>query len=121
MATANMEFLTREELLSFRTATTLLGYLEVLEKRDEAERGKVVNLEAYSLRGRTSDVFLYSKLSQLADLLVRSNELIAVLPGGESRGSIEITAVLEDLPGPDADDELTDSIKDLYMTSNPKQ
>ena len=57
MASSGLKFLSRDELLSFRTATTLLRYLYVLEKRDEAEGGKVANLLIQSNKAKVLPEF----------------------------------------------------------------
>ena len=82
-----MDFLNREELLSFRTASTLLGYLDIIEQRGEVEKGKIMQPESYQKSGRKSEVFLHSKISHLANVLIRSNE---VIPAGEAADGVEI-------------------------------
>ena len=102
MESLGLDFLSREELLSFRTATTLLGYLDITEQRGEVEKGKVVQLEAHEGR---SKLFSYSKLSHFTNMLIRNNEVVAVVPAAEAAETVEVIAVVEE---------------DLYLTQNPR-
>ena len=92
-----MEFLSRKDLLSFRAATTILGYLDVIEQRGDVEPGKLLRLENYEHSGRDSEVHLYSKLSHFANILVREHEVLTVVPAWETAETVEITAAIEQL------------------------
>lgn len=92
-----MDFPTREELLKFRTTTTLLAHLNVLEIPRELEEYPIPRWSRYK-PGR-SEKRQRALLSHFMRLLVRSNEALAIAHTGHTGQGLSITAVLEDNVG----------------------
>lgn len=70
-------FLTRNEILEFRSITTLLSYTDVAETTDEGKRSGYVRFRDHDSQG---EVQLWENLNRLVNILVRGVEVVAILP-----------------------------------------
>ena len=82
------DFLSRDEILVYRTITTLLALTDVAESTTEAERSRC--RESKDPRGT------WERLNQFVNLLVRDVEVVAILTrGGKGSLSNEVTVIKE--------------------------
>ena len=95
------EFPTRQEILQYRTLTTLLARTDVVETSDEPERGRY--------RAQSTSPGLWEYLNDFVNLLVRDTEIVAILPCGPSNTlPADVTLVKDVLASHDQEAERLD-------------
>ena len=86
------KYISEEQILHYRTLTSLLHHTEVVETTASGERSAYLNLDK---EPPSTDKALYTQLSFFTTLLVRNEEVVAVLPCGERQHSVDVTVVQE--------------------------
>lgn len=82
MSSPSTRFPSREALLDFKTASYLLSNLEEFPS-EKQKQGVVLNDDHELLKSRPDDKIAYLQLTNVANLLVRSDEIIAIAPAKE--------------------------------------
>ena len=81
-------YITEQQMLHYRTLTTLLAQTEVMEETRDGERSKYLDLAKVS---KPTNKALYWAFSDFTAPLVRGDEVVAVLPTGESAKAVDVT------------------------------
>ncbi|KAL8707448.1 MAG: hypothetical protein Q9220_007536 [cf. Caloplaca sp. 1 TL-2023] len=79
-------------MLHYRTLTTLLAQTEVVESTRDGERIEYADLAQVPL---PIDKALYTAFNHFTTLLVRDDEVVAVLPSGERANAVDVTIAHE--------------------------
>ncbi|KAL8921380.1 MAG: hypothetical protein Q9172_004044 [Xanthocarpia lactea] len=98
------KYISEEQILNYRTLTSLLAHTEVVEETGESRRSQYLNLDT---QPPSTDKSLFTALSYFTTLMVRDSEVVAVLPCGERPALVDLTVVQEP-------DQLT-------VTRNPRE
>ena len=85
-------YITEQQMLHYRTLTTLLAQTEVIEETRDDQRSKYLDLTKVP---EPTNKALYSAFSYFTALLVRGDEVVAVLPTRESAKAVDVTVVHE--------------------------
>ncbi len=86
------DYISEEEILNYRTLTSLLAHTEAVEETGESRKGRCLNLDE---RPPSKDNSLFTALSCFTTLMVRESEVVAVLPCGERPALVDVTVVQE--------------------------
>ena len=102
------EFLTRREILQYRTLTTLLARTDVVETAEEPERSRY--------RPPSTSLGLWECLNHFVNLLVRDNEIVAILPCGPSNTLPADVTLVKDVVA--SQDEEVESLDEWIVSKN---
>lgn len=87
---ATHEFVSRAEILEYRTVTTLLQYTDVAKSNPDSERS--------GYRTPKPEQGIWERLNHFVNLLVREHEVVAILASGGLKSLSADVALIQQTP-----------------------